>query len=97
MYIKAFLKKDNDIKVFEIKSRCKIKEPQNPFEAWKFSYAIGKLGFGFIGKFLKYSKKGYSLVEVHTDNALVGKLLMDNGFNVIFDPYPEEEMVQSEG
>ena len=96
MYIKAFLKDcEGNIHTVEVKNDNRILQPKSCWEQLQFAFATNQLVLSFIRKFRKYANKNYSLIEVHTDNALVGKQLMDNGYNVIFDPYPEEEMTKA--
>jgi len=97
MYIKAYLKdRSGNIHTVEAENGCKIINLQSLWEQLQYGIATNDLLGKFALKFRKFANQNYALVEVHTDNALLAKKLMDEGYNVVFDPYPEEEMVKSE-
>jgi len=84
----------------KVKNGCKIVNPKSFWEQLQYGVAtidlLGKFALKFALKFRKYANPNYALVEIHTDNALLAKKLMDEGYNVVFDPYPEEEMIKNE-
>jgi hypothetical protein len=97
MYVKAFLKDHSgNIQTVEARSEYKTIIPQNPVECFKYGIETDTLVLKLILKLRKYANPNYALIEIHTDNALLAKKLMDEGYNVVFDPYPEEEMTKSE-
>jgi len=97
MYVQMVLKdRQGNLHEVKVKNGCKIVNPKSFWEQLQYGVATNDLLGKFTLKFRKFANENYALVEVHTDNALLAKKLMDEGYNVVFDPYPEEEMVKSE-
>jgi len=90
MYVQMILKdRQGNLHEVKVKNRCKIVNPKSFWEQLQYGVATNDLLGKFALKFRKYANENYALVEVHTDNALLAKKLMDEGYNVVFDPYPE--------
>lgn len=97
MYIKAIIKnRQDEIIPVTVRNEASNQLPKGFFQQIKYAVATNDLLLKFYRAFHKYANDNYILIEIHTDNALLADKLLKERFPVVFDPYPEEEMIQNE-
>jgi len=97
MYIKALIK-DKSGNVFEVhvKEGTGTPDPPQGFkEQMKFAVETAKLLGKFWKEARKYANQNHMIVQVNTDNPIIAKQLVKEGFNVVFEP-DFEEVVKNE-